>query len=680
MITTTSLVEATVNLSTSSQYISFDDGIIGSLVVAKAGSNATFVGTPTQVIGAQGNGYNFSNSSALNTTLNFRNIVNGSNAINFWIKNVRNNTGLDFIFSYVDAGGYYSPAMYIGSGKFVYNLDSQSPAGNLVFEFANQSLFNGSWHMITITTGGGYHCANYSVYIDGVLGNIVCTTDTISTLDTTHMVRSPWFANRNSMGSASNGFYGGLDELSTWDYNLSSANVTDLFNFNFNFATTTLNLSFISPTPSNNSVLLVNSSVINVSGSSSMTGCLLNLSGVIYNMTNVTGNVFTYNLTQLNNTLYEYYVNCSIGSTFNVTERRYFNVYMLKNTLIFDDRYSVNGSVNSYYLNSETITNVFNVTGNMSNVISYDLGIYDNLGNLVDQALSSAQTYNFTTMQTQSINPYTINGTLRTIFGNYSTEIRTFYVVNISNVTVDNPCGMRISVDNASVHPINISFNWTTPYFTPIMNDPNFDLYLCNALDICYSIATNVGYSNPLYDLSDIYSNVNFLTNTNYTIRVDTIVTDVLFEARGTNLSSYTRSICEISMCSPLWSRVSTSCSANQELIIYEDVNACSIPYNVPLDNGTYTGCQTSNQISFDPTQLELIILFSLILILIVVSIILGVKVHPLFFSLTSVLFIALSIYLGTQTVFTPSTILIVFGYVMGAIFLGTALFYKKSE
>lgn len=83
-----------------------------------------------------------------------------------------------------------------------------------------------------------------------------------------------------------------------------------------------ITVNFIDPTYLDGTNTQANSTVINVTTSQSALKCNLSFGNVFYNMSNITGTIFTFNITHLNLTTYSYFVNCSTINVSNLTEVR----------------------------------------------------------------------------------------------------------------------------------------------------------------------------------------------------------------------------------------------------------------------------------------------------------------------------------------------------------------------
>lgn len=191
---------------------------------ALATYNGTAQGGLTYTAGKSGNAFNFNGTNAyVSLPDNMFNSFTGDFSVSFWYK-PNNITGVkDLVSSFtLDGGNYYGFQISSNNDKFVIYTYNGTLSYITLLSSANMAVI-GNWVNITITRKSSF---GTKMYINGAL-------DTSNTSTT-----NPVFAstNKNSLGASISGVSvvnyanGLLDEVNVWNKELTSTEVTNLYN------------------------------------------------------------------------------------------------------------------------------------------------------------------------------------------------------------------------------------------------------------------------------------------------------------------------------------------------------------------------------------------------------------------------------------------------------------------
>ncbi|GIU69977.1 MAG: hypothetical protein KatS3mg002_1213 [Candidatus Woesearchaeota archaeon] len=134
-------------------------------------------------------------------------------------------------------------------------------------------------------------------------------------------------------------------------------------------------ISFVFPTYENNSFINTNFTYINVSVSNSLASCTLNWSGILYNMLG-SGNYRYYNVTNITDGEYYYYVTCNVSYSIKYTESRILSIDTTIPVISFVAPTPYNNSI------SEDLNLSINITSN-ENLSSCFFNLSDDLSSNV---------------------------------------------------------------------------------------------------------------------------------------------------------------------------------------------------------------------------------------------------------------------------------------------------------
>lgn len=270
-----------------------------------------------------------------------------------------------------------------------------------------------------------------------------------------------------------------------------------------------MTVNFISPTPSNNTVSNNTFFIVNVSTSQDAINCNLTLNNSqSYNMSNRSGTVFTYNVTNLLNGTYSYSVNCSTVNVSNISETRYFTVnqsesnpnpYIPNMTVLFiSPTYSNNSQVSN---SNFTFINISTSQSVLFCNLSFN-GTYYNMSNRSGTVFS----YNVTQLNTS----YQYN-----------------YYVNCSSVNVSNISETRY-----------ITFLPCTNNYTKTVQQciGGAKLIVYTDNNMCM-IQTGFPLNNGTYELCNIVENNILSIDTNLILLI-ILISIIIYSARFSILSS----------------------------------------------------------------------------------------------------------------------------------------------
>jgi hypothetical protein len=186
---------------------------LGYNVVGKRNSSIDFSG-----------GVAFNNSEIFDDMIGSAGTVNGNGSINFWVKLKGEISTGAYVFSGVSdtttKRSFFALYQYnSGTRRLCVELDRDGIAGDIVCQ--NVALGTSGWYMITITKS----MSNITIYLNGTYWNSTTTTMTDSGSAGTN--EGLYIGKREDGYGQANAY---IDEHSVWNYALSPANVSELYN------------------------------------------------------------------------------------------------------------------------------------------------------------------------------------------------------------------------------------------------------------------------------------------------------------------------------------------------------------------------------------------------------------------------------------------------------------------
>lgn len=196
-------------------------------------SKSTNNGTDTAITYSAGNGI-IVQGAGLNGTTSKIVITDatslkpsGSFSVNMWVK-ILNNTGLQMLFqSYsqnTNTAGFYVDLESNGTIAFLSAKNSGTTVDvDYKAVLSSGVVDNGSFHMVTAVYGG----SNLKVYIDGSLDATSGAWANAPAYAATNYVR---IGTKNNSGTDGSFYAGAIDEIGLWSKELSTTEITQLYN------------------------------------------------------------------------------------------------------------------------------------------------------------------------------------------------------------------------------------------------------------------------------------------------------------------------------------------------------------------------------------------------------------------------------------------------------------------
>jgi len=144
---------------------------------------------------------------------------------NFWIKSTDTSGTVEYIEKMLSNTGY---RLSLASNRLTIELRATGTGDRIrVRSNVNVTYRDGNWHMVTITYDGSGDASGVTMYVDGA--SIVLNTQNDTLTGDTSNIADMAIAARSG-GSGANFGPGNLDEVSIWNDELLSADVTALYN------------------------------------------------------------------------------------------------------------------------------------------------------------------------------------------------------------------------------------------------------------------------------------------------------------------------------------------------------------------------------------------------------------------------------------------------------------------
>ena len=144
---------------------------------------------------------------------------------NLWLKTSDTTSGVTYFEKNSSNVGW---RFYLSANRLIIELRGTGGTGDRIrVRTDNNVTYNdGSWHMISCTYDGSGNASGITIYIDGVSETLDIQNDTLTT--DTSVAANAAIAART--GGGNNFGPGNIDEVSIWDVELSSANITTIYN------------------------------------------------------------------------------------------------------------------------------------------------------------------------------------------------------------------------------------------------------------------------------------------------------------------------------------------------------------------------------------------------------------------------------------------------------------------
>jgi hypothetical protein len=145
-------------------------------------------------------------------------------SVSLWVKTVQSATAYMIAKSFA-TGTVRGWSVRITNGLVYFNLISTVSTSHLQARTTSATVNNGAWRHICITYSGNSSTSGVNFYIDN---SLVAKTSTVNTLSSTTL--STASATIGSREGGDSPYGGNIDEPSVWDKELSSGEVSEIYN------------------------------------------------------------------------------------------------------------------------------------------------------------------------------------------------------------------------------------------------------------------------------------------------------------------------------------------------------------------------------------------------------------------------------------------------------------------
>jgi hypothetical protein len=205
-----------------SEYL-FEEPSGSTILDSKGLNNGTIINSATRVIGVNGNGLEFLGSGYISLGQAFSENIQNELTLSAWIKPAAMSGSWQGIITH-EGLNYNTFSLYINPDlrKIGFKTTGTSPQWYQWIDVNNATLWDGSWHQITVTYDG----IQKTIYLDGIVLKSVNSTGSIESGKGYNLM----IGAASKELPATSLYKGKIDEVRIYNYALTNSEITNLMN------------------------------------------------------------------------------------------------------------------------------------------------------------------------------------------------------------------------------------------------------------------------------------------------------------------------------------------------------------------------------------------------------------------------------------------------------------------